>query len=208
MSDESIDGSEPKLWFRKTLEGWTTGIGRHVKVKAPNGRKCASVAFGLHDDELDPAVPIPVEIFRQQSGPEPSPTPLRTPNPEFSVGTTRAARVALPTISSLPSVTTDKWMNRFRRSGGRSARPRRWKIISLASAISALISRTWKLSPPEREAQIAFQQSVADRSDSVVFLSHFMKRSIVQIASGLRGIGVCGGKTLRAAAAFRAGRAV
>jgi hypothetical protein len=64
MSDESIDGCEPKLSSTKGLEPRATGVGRQVKVKPPQGRKRASVAFGLHDDELDSAFLIPVAIRR------------------------------------------------------------------------------------------------------------------------------------------------
>ena len=53
MVDESIDGREPKLSFGQTVERGAIGIGRHVKVKSPDGGERASIALGLHDDERD-----------------------------------------------------------------------------------------------------------------------------------------------------------
>ena len=130
------------------------GIGRHVKVKAPDGRERTSVALGLHHDELDSAFPIPVAIFGEQSGPESPPTPLPTPNPELFMGDDES-RTAKPNLArgvadDLIGLIGDD------RQVAQSARPI-WQtqlatqnsaIIRRASAISALISRTSKCSPP------------------------------------------------------------
>jgi hypothetical protein len=179
MSDEPIDGGEPQLPFRKALEPGVTGIGRQVKVKPPDGGKRASVALGLHDDELDSAFLIPVAVLREQSGAESPPTPLRTPNPELLMGDSER-RTAQPNLAcgfadDLAGFVGDH------PQVDRSARPI-WQPQIATQDLSDHLSRLCDLGadipelevkPPESEAEIAFQQSVADRSDSVVLIDHW-----------------------------------
>jgi hypothetical protein len=183
MADESIDGREPKLSFSQTLERGAIGIGRHVKVKAPDSRERTSVALGFHHDELDSAFPIPGAIFGEQSRPESPPTKLRTPNPEFFMGDDES-RTAEPNLARgladdlIGLIGDDPQMDQSARAI-RQPQLATQKLGHHPSCLSDLRADIphLEVQPSKCEPQIAFQQSVADRSDPVILINQLMPYS-------------------------------
>jgi hypothetical protein len=183
MTDESIDGREPKLSLSQTLERGAIGIRRHIEVKAPDGRERASIALGLHHDELDSAFPIPAAIFGEQSGPESPPAPLRTPKPKFFMsddesGTAKPNLARRLTDDLIGLIGDDPQVDQPARPiwQPQLATQKLGHPASCLGDLGADIPHL-EVQPSKGEPQIAFQQSVADRSDPLILINHLKQHS-------------------------------
>ena len=178
MADEAVDRREPKLVFGKVFEPGTIGVGRHIKVKAPDRRECASVPFGLYDDEPDSALFIPATSPGKQCGPKSPPAPLRTPDPQLLMSD-HEGRAAKPDLARSPADDLTGLIGDHPQAD-QPARPT-WQPHLAAQELRDLLPRLrdldadialLEMQTSERKGQIPLQQPIPNEPQSAIVTVH------------------------------------